>query len=121
LKTANEQIDHQNVRYLELPLEGLFEDMILLPRPGGTPVDPIPAFLVLTNQGQLHAYDTVNVKAYFSDFAIGSEPIVEGVLVNPFITEPTISVAKIAQLTRDERIAEVLSQVRSIKTKLFIE
>ena len=96
-------------------MEGLFDDMIVLPRAGGTPVDPVPAFLVLTNQGQLHAYDTVNIKEYFSHVEHGSGSIVEGVLVNPFITEPIISVANIARLAGDGKTAEILSQVCPIK------
>lgn len=120
LKTAGGHLDAQNFCHVNLPLEGLFDDMILLPRAGGTLVDAVSAILVLTSQGQLHAYDAVSIRKCFLDMEEGSaSSLPEPVPVNPFITEPSITVIKIAELPANGKAVDVFSQLpRCLKGNL---
>lgn len=112
LKTASGHLDDQNFCHVNLPLEGLFDDMILLPRAGGTLVDAVSAILVLTIQGHLHAYDEVSIRKCFLDMEEGSvSSLPEPVPVNPFITEPSITVIKIAELPANGKAVDVFSQL----------
>lgn len=112
LKTVSGQSDKQNLCHVDIPLEGLFEDMILLPGAGATFVDQASALLVLTSQGNLHAYDEASITKCLEDMEERSSySLPESVPVNPFITEPSITFVKLAELVEDEKAADVLSQL----------
>eukprot|EP00250_Pteridium_aquilinum_P021790 c25226_g1_i2 orf=693-3995(-) len=106
LKTASGQVE---LHKLEIPLEGLFEDMILLPGAGANFNDQASALFVLTSQGHLHAYDEASITKCLEERSEDSLP--EPVPVNPFMTEPSITITKVAELFEDGRTADVFSQL----------
>lgn len=120
LESASGQLDTHKVCHVDLPLDGPFDDMILLPRPGGTLSDPASALLILTSPGQLHAYDEVNLMKCFLDMkeeSVSSLP--EPVLLKPFLTDPMITVAKLVLLPEDGKITNEFSKLpRSFKSNV---
>ncbi|KAI5071424.1 hypothetical protein GOP47_0013675 [Adiantum capillus-veneris] len=112
LKTASGQSGAPNVRYVDIPLEGLFEDMILLPGPGATFSEQAAALLVLTSHGQLHAYDEASITKCLELNEKSSTPFLpEPVPINPFTTESSITVTILAELPKDGKAADILSQL----------
>lgn len=119
MNLASGQSDVQNLSNVDIPLEGLFEDMILLPGAGTTFADQASALLVLTSQGNLHAYDEASITKCFEEIKERSSySLPEPVPVNPFISEPSITCAKVAEFTEDEKAAAFLAQVCSTSTCL---
>lgn len=112
LDKANGQSDDQNLYHVDIPLEGLFEDLILLLGAGATSADQASALLVLTSQGNLHAYDEASITKCFEEIKERSSySLPEPVPVNPFTSEPSITCAKVAELVEDEKVAAVLAQL----------
>ncbi|MCO5582349.1 hypothetical protein L7F22_036243 [Adiantum nelumboides] len=112
LKTASGQSGMPNVHHVDIPLEGLFEDMILLSGPGATFFDQAAALLVLTSHGKLHAYDEASITRCLEPNEKSSTPsLPEPVPINPFTTEPSVTVTVLAELPADGKAADILSQL----------
>ncbi|KAH7439714.1 hypothetical protein KP509_04G073600 [Ceratopteris richardii] len=112
LKTASSKMKVEIVQHVDIPLEGLFEDMILLPRAGDTLLGQASALLVLTSHGQLHAYDEANIAEFLKINKHINEPnIPDPVPINPFTRNSNITVVKMAEIPEDGETAAILSEL----------
>ncbi|KAL4189720.1 hypothetical protein AMTRI_Chr08g208540 [Amborella trichopoda] len=101
------------VSRLDLTLHGSFADMILLPGGGSTLMDPAASLFVLTNPGQLHAYDGTSLCTLSSPQEekpqIQPEPFPELI---PLL-DPCITVGKLITLPKGGNYSKILSEVAS--------
>ncbi|KAH7300539.1 hypothetical protein KP509_24G067200 [Ceratopteris richardii] len=110
LKTARDAMDVPNVHCMDIPLEGLLEDMILLSGPGSTFSDQASALLVLTSQGQLHAYDQAAIlQSLERNAETSASTLTNPILINSFTSG--ITVVKLAELSEDSKAHEILHQL----------
>ncbi|KAL2609298.1 hypothetical protein R1flu_027871 [Riccia fluitans] len=99
---------------LDLPLEGAFADMVLLPPwPAGDGLcSPAAALAVLMSPGLLRVYDELSIASYFAALAEGtpSPPPPQPVPLQLPVTETNVTCAKLVFVSNDGVAAKALLQ-----------
>lgn len=98
---------------LDIALHGSFADMILLPSAGSASDGKYAALLVLTNPGQLHAYDEVSISevSHSSEEERCSIPPQSVAVQAPF-AEPCVTKAALVLIPKNVETCKILSQLQ---------
>lgn len=95
---------------VDLTLSGSFADMILIPKAGSVDNDVSAALFVLTNPGQLHVYNDVNMSSLAPHSKnLSSLSEIKFPAVIP-IMDPVLTTAKLSLITSNES-SKTLSEV----------
>ncbi|KAF9596445.1 hypothetical protein IFM89_011274 [Coptis chinensis] len=101
---------------VDLTLGGSFADMILVPKSGSMKNDVNAALFVLTNPGQLHVYNDINLSAIASPSEkLSSLPTMKFPVVIP-MANPDLTAAKLCVIPKDENLSKALLEIASIVT-----
>ena len=97
---------------LDLEFHGSFADMIMLPTAGSMWSNPSASFLILTNPGNLHAYDGASILESSLRMEEERSPISPlPVPIQAPLVEPCVTVTKLVLLPKNVNASKILSQV----------
>lgn len=103
---------------LDLEFHGSFADMIMLPTAGSMWSNPSASFLILTNPGNLHAYDGASILESSLRMEEERSPISPlPVPIQAPLVEPCVTVTKLVLLPKNVNASKILSQLpRALKS-----